>query len=494
MVITPLVRTARRPLRVLAVGDRGGVGQVASSWSQCRDVDLVAAVVDDRDDDADLDLETFGLPQGRGLDAVEELTLLHRPDTVVVLPGTALGPDDLRRLCWSLEGTRTSLAVLTGFDSVPLRRLSLAHVAGHSLTEIGSSRPAAHVRLGKALVDRVGGSLLLVLASPLLLALVIAIRLDTRGAAFFRQVRVGQDGRLFTMFKLRTMVVDAEARKAELAASTRGTGSSSRSTRDPRITRVGRFLRRSSLDELPQLVNVVRGEMSLVGPRPALPREVEQYDVVARRRLAVKPGMTGLWQVSGRSDLDWDTSVELDVHYTDNVTIGDDFRICLQTVRAVHRWEGGLLMSGPVLLVSSQGGHLAQLLVLRSWWEGHDRVWVCPDTPDVRDRLADEHVVTSYSPTTRNVVNLARNAALAVRVLRRHRPSLVVSTGAGVAVPFFVAARAMRIPTAFIEVYDRVDSPTMTGRLCGPFTTRRIVQWDQQLDFYPDAHLVGPLL
>lgn len=151
-------------------------------------------------------------------------------------------------------------------------------------------------------------------------------------------------------------------------------------------------------------------------------------------------------------------------------------------------------MTGPVLLVSSQGGHLAQLLVLRSWWEAHDRVWVCPDTPDVRDRLAGEQVVTSYSPTTRNVVNLVRNAALAVRVLREHRPSLVVSTGAGVAVPFFAAARAMGIPTAFIEVYDRVDSPTLTGRLCGPFTTRRIVQWDQQLDFYPDAHLVGPLL
>ena len=169
----------------------------------------------------------------------------------MVLPGTALGPDDLRRLCWSLEGTRTSLAVLSGFDSVPLRRLSLAHVAGHSLTEIGSSRPAAHVRLGKALVDRVGGSLLLLLASPFLLALVVAIRLDTRGAAFFRQVRVGQDGRLFTMFKLRTMVVDAEARKDELAALNEGNGVLFKIHGDPRITRVGRFLRRSSLDELP---------------------------------------------------------------------------------------------------------------------------------------------------------------------------------------------------------------------------------------------------
>jgi exopolysaccharide biosynthesis polyprenyl glycosylphosphotransferase len=340
VVAAPLLaRTARRPLRVLVVGARGAVGHVASGWAQCRDVDLVAAVVDDRDGEADLDLETFGLPQGRGLGAVEELVLLHRPDSVVVLPGTTLDRDDVRRLCWSLEHTRTSLAVLSGLD-VPRRRLSLAHVAGHAVTEIGSSRPALPVRLGKAVVDRVAGSLLLVLASPLLLALVVAIRLDTRGAAFFRQVRVGQDGRLFTMFKLRTMVDDAEVLKEDLSAVDEGNGVLFKIHSDPRITRVGRFLRRSSLDELPQLVNVVRGEMSLVGPRPALPQEVEQYDELARRRLAVKPGMTGLWQVSGRSDLDWDTSVELDVRYTDNVTLGDDFRICLQTVRAVTGGRG----------------------------------------------------------------------------------------------------------------------------------------------------------
>lgn len=149
---------------------------------------------------------------------------------------------------------------------------------------------------------------------------------------------------------------------------------------------------------------------------------------------------------------------------------------------------------GPVLFVSSQGGHLAHLLAMRSWWEGRSRVWVCPDTPDVADRLVGERVVTSYFPTTRNVPNLARNAVLAARLLRRERPSLVVSSGAGVAVPFFVGAWAMGIPTVFIEVYDRIDTPTMTGRLCGPFTTRRIVQWPSQMDFYPDAQLVGPLL
>ena len=151
-------------------------------------------------------------------------------------------------------------------------------------------------------------------------------------------------------------------------------------------------------------------------------------------------------------------------------------------------------MTGPALLVTTQGGHHAHLLALRSWWEGRDHVWVCPDTPDVVDRLAGERVVLSYSPTTRNVPNLVRNSLLAVRLLRRERPSVVVSAGAGVAVPFFVAAWLMRIPTVFIEVYDRVDTPTMTGRLCGPFTTRRIVQWQSQLAFYPDAHVVGPLL
>ena len=151
-------------------------------------------------------------------------------------------------------------------------------------------------------------------------------------------------------------------------------------------------------------------------------------------------------------------------------------------------------MSGPVLLVSTQGGHLAQLLALRDWWGPRDHMWVCPDTPDVADRLAGERVIRSYSPTTRNVANLMRNMGLAVEVLRRERPSLVVSAGAGVAVPFFAVAWMMRIPTVFIEVYDRVDTPTMSGRLCGPFTTRRIVQWKSQLAFYPDARLVGPLL
>lgn len=147
-----------------------------------------------------------------------------------------------------------------------------------------------------------------------------------------------------------------------------------------------------------------------------------------------------------------------------------------------------------MLLVSSQGGHLAHLLALRPWWQDRDRLWVCPATPDVLDRLTGERLERSHHPTTRSVPNLARNALLALRLLHRERPSLVVSAGAGVAVPFFVGAWLLRIPTVFIEVYDRVDTPTLTGRLCGPFTTQRLVQWPSQLEFYPDAHLVGPLL
>ena len=150
--------------------------------------------------------------------------------------------------------------------------------------------------------------------------------------------------------------------------------------------------------------------------------------------------------------------------------------------------------SAPVLMVTTQGGHLAQLLALRDWWSQHETVWVAPATPDVVDRLAGQRVVTSYSPTTRSPWNLLRNTLLAVRTLRGHRPALVVSAGAGVAVPFFVVAWLMRVPTVFIEVYDRVDSATMTGRLCGPFTTRQVVQWPSQLESYPHATLVGPLL
>jgi UDP-N-acetylglucosamine:LPS N-acetylglucosamine transferase len=146
------------------------------------------------------------------------------------------------------------------------------------------------------------------------------------------------------------------------------------------------------------------------------------------------------------------------------------------------------------MLVGSAGGHLAQLMRLRPWWQDHDRTWVTFDKPDARSLLAGESVIWAYHPTTRNIPNLVRNFVLAVRHVRRVRPDLVVSTGAAVAVPFFVVARLLRIPVVYVEVFDRIDSPTLSGRLCRPIATRFCVQWPEQQAHYPGSIVIGPLL
>jgi UDP-N-acetylglucosamine:LPS N-acetylglucosamine transferase len=145
-------------------------------------------------------------------------------------------------------------------------------------------------------------------------------------------------------------------------------------------------------------------------------------------------------------------------------------------------------------MVGSSGGHLAQLLALRSWWDDHERAWVTFPTPDAKSQLAGERVTWAYHPTTRNIPNLIRNTALAFRLMWRDKPSVVLSTGAGVAVPFFVLGWLRGIPTVYLEVYDRIDSPTLTGRLCRPFARLFLVQWEEQRSFYPGAVVVGPLL
>lgn len=147
-----------------------------------------------------------------------------------------------------------------------------------------------------------------------------------------------------------------------------------------------------------------------------------------------------------------------------------------------------------VLLVASSGGHLAQLLALRPWWRERDRTWVTFGTEDARSQLDGERSVWAYHPTTRNLLNLVRNLSLAIRVMRRDRPDVVVSTGAAVAFPFFLVAKVMRVPTVYIEVYDRLDSPTLTGRLCRPITDLFCVQWEEQTRFYPRAQVIGSLL
>jgi exopolysaccharide biosynthesis polyprenyl glycosylphosphotransferase len=194
-------------------------------------------------------------------------------------------------------------------------------------------------RVVKSVVDKALTVLLLVMALPALLAIAVAIRLDSPGPVLFRQTRVGARGEEFEMLKFRTMCVDAEARLTALQRDA-GNDVMFKMKSDPRVTRVGRLLRRFSLDELPQLANVLRGEMSLVGPRPPLTREVQDYEPDAVRRLRVKPGLTGLWQVSGRSDLTWDESLRLDLWYVDNWCLVLDLQILFRTAKAVLRGAG----------------------------------------------------------------------------------------------------------------------------------------------------------
>ena len=195
-------------------------------------------------------------------------------------------------------------------------------------------------QLLKSVFDRVTAGLALTLLAPLFLVIAVAIRASDHEAVFFRQIRVGRDGRTFVLFKFRTMVVDAEQRKAELEALNEGAGVLFKMRRDPRVTKVGAWLRRWSLDELPQLFNVLIGDMSLVGPRPALPQEAARYGDHMRRRLVVKPGITGLWQVSGRSDLPFDEAFRLDLRYVENWSLALDLQVLWKTWSAVVHGSG----------------------------------------------------------------------------------------------------------------------------------------------------------
>ena len=225
-------------------------------------------------------------------------------------------------------------------DGIAPHRIQHTHFAGTSLVHLRSSRPSAALLAVKSLVDRMVGSLILLAFSPLILALVVAVRRTSPGPGIFRQVRVGRNGKHFTMYKLRTMTADAEAGKAALMESDEGNGLLFKKRVDPRVTPLGRVLRKYSLDELPQLINVVKGDMSLVGPRPALPSEVARYTSLEERRLVVRPGMTGAWQVNGRSTLGRDESVRLDIDYADNYRLVDDLVIGIKTVDAVVRPKG----------------------------------------------------------------------------------------------------------------------------------------------------------
>ncbi|WP_240669729.1 sugar transferase [Actinoplanes solisilvae] len=261
-------------------------------------------------------------------------------DTVVVLSCPELDGATLRRLAWRLERDEVDLVVASALVDVAGARTTIRPFDGLPMLHVEHPRLHGGSRLVKEVFDRLGALALLMIFGPLLMAVALCVRCTSRGPVLFRQVRVGRDGRLFRIFKFRSMYVDAEARLAELRHLNEHDGVLFKIRDDPRVTRVGHYLRRFSLDELPQLLNVLLGQMSLVGPRPPLPSEVAVYADDVRRRLAVKPGMTGLWQVSGRSDLPWEEAVRLDLRYVENWTLSLDLVILLRTMTAVVRSSG----------------------------------------------------------------------------------------------------------------------------------------------------------
>jgi exopolysaccharide biosynthesis polyprenyl glycosylphosphotransferase len=263
-----------------------------------------------------------------------------RADAVVVASASETAGQYLRDLSWRLEGTAIEVLVVPGLIEVSPRRLQVRETTSVPLIQVREPEFRGSRRVLKSLMDRVCAALLLFAGLPVFLLLAAAVRISSKGPVFYRHRRIGKHGREFDLLKFRSMVVDADRRVAELWLANEGNDVQFKMRRDPRVTRVGQLLRRSSLDELPQLFNVVFGHMSLVGPRPHVTREVEQYGPDMRRRLLVKPGITGLWQVSGRSDLSWDESVELDVRYVENWSLGLDFSIMWRTVRAVVRGSG----------------------------------------------------------------------------------------------------------------------------------------------------------
>ena len=284
--------------------------------------------------------EVAGVPVVGDLDAAADVVQNIGAGTVAVLSCPEMDGVKLRTLAWQLEKTGTDLYVAPALLDVAGPRTTIRPTAGLTLLHVDHPQLSGPGQVIKDLFDRLVAVLTLLALSPLMLAIAFAIWLSDKGPVLFTQTRVGKDGRTFKIYKFRTMVVDAEALLAELRQKNEFDGVLFKIRGDPRITSVGARLRKWSLDELPQLFNVLLGEMSLVGPRPALPDEAARYADHVRRRLVVKPGLTGMWQVNGRSDLSWDETVRLDLRYVENWSLALDLQILWKTIAVMLRGSG----------------------------------------------------------------------------------------------------------------------------------------------------------
>ena len=266
--------------------------------------------------------------------------LADRGASVVAVTGAGTSTQLVQHLAWQLEGRGVDLLVAPDLADVAGPRIRSEPVAGLPLLFVDEPRLTHPARLVKGVLERSIALVLLLLLTPLFVVLALAVKLTSSGPVMYKQQRVGRDGQLFTMWKLRTMVEGAHDHRSAIDDLDDGAGPLFKVREDPRLTRIGGFLRRHSLDELPQLVHVVTGTMALVGPRPPLQSEVDVYEDHVRRRMLVKPGLTGLWQISGRSDLDWDEAVRLDLYYVDNWSVSMDLAIMAKTFVTIVRGDG----------------------------------------------------------------------------------------------------------------------------------------------------------
>lgn len=323
--------------RIVIAGGPGHIDEIAAvlrreSWLGYR---VVGALVPAGHDTA---TTASGIPVLGSAD--DPVPALDNADILFLAGGTPRSAEDLRQIVWDLEQHHVQVVVAPSVTDLAGDRVKVRPMAGLPLVHVEPPRWSRARGWAKRTFDVVGSSMIIAMASPLLAYAAIRIRAYDGGPVLFRQDRIGRDGETFKCFKFRSMVVDAEAKVKQLQQELGVDALLFKMKDDPRITPPGKWLRRFSIDELPQLFNVFRGDMSLVGPRPQVAAEVAMYDAAMRRRLHVRPGMTGLWQVSGRNDLSVDEAVRLDLYYVDNWSISQDLSILARTVGAVTTARG----------------------------------------------------------------------------------------------------------------------------------------------------------
>jgi exopolysaccharide biosynthesis polyprenyl glycosylphosphotransferase len=325
--------------RVVIAGAEGHVDEIAAvlgreKWLGYKVVGALTPEPGDRS------ATHSGIPLLGASRSVAQVAIDAEADVVFLAGGAFNSSAEMRRLAWDLEHEEIAVVIAPSVTDVSSERISVRPVGGLPLIHVEKPRSQDAVRRAKRTFDIVGTLGLLLLFSPVFAFSAFRIWSYDRGPVLFRQTRVGRDGAAFHCWKFRTMVTNAEELLAELHAKEGYTGGLFKMENDPRITPPGKWLRRFSIDELPQLVNVLTGDMSLVGPRPPLKHEVAQYDDAMARRLRVRPGMTGLWQVSGRSDLSWSEAIRLDLYYVDNWSMVQDLTILARTFSAVFGRHG----------------------------------------------------------------------------------------------------------------------------------------------------------